>query len=611
MPPIQKPVTQKPTAGGKPAIQVPMLRVGKPVTPTIVKPATAPTKPVPIKVLPVAKASKEVVYPEIDVVKCLGDKALTVAKAKELLGWETEAMYAARTGEKISFGDDFMCKNIKGEKVRCWNNLSNRPFTEAHARELGQSVLTRDWADARNTREGEEEMTINGETISITKTAQIDSGQHRLTGLVFAGEEWVANKAHWIDKWPTEPTMEALLVFGVSDNKRVTQTLDNVRPRTLTDVLYTSPTFADLGTVEKRECSRMLAYATDLMWARVRAADAFIKYQSHAASLDFVDRHPKMVDCVAFIFKENKDRSLSNLRLSPGHSAAFLYLMGSCDSDNEEYSVGQPPSEKHLSWTYWDMSCQFWKLLSNIKDDRLLQVRKELQSLVDDETGQSGRAAEKHAIICKAWNVTVEHEGGEENITKEQVALEYGERDGRKVLVDQPNVGGIDMGPPKTLTEKPPTDVEIAEDKSAKQEARVKELDGKAKVNSTPTVKGTAELPLIKQLRELHQKYPGKTFLFVDADGARAWNEDAGTVAGVLKLKTIADKHQMRQCLVLPEIMDHAIESLMRAGHDVAMCSQAPNGDLMVEVQKPKPKLAAPKPAAKPPVKPVLRGGVK
>ncbi len=68
---------------------------------------------------------------------------LTVDEMKDILGWETETQYKKRKVEEDTakgkenckpehyiYGEDYHTKNIAGEKVRCTNNLNNRPFDE-------------------------------------------------------------------------------------------------------------------------------------------------------------------------------------------------------------------------------------------------------------------------------------------------------------------------------------------------------------------------------------------------------------------------------------------------------------------------------------------------
>lgn len=108
------------------------------------KPAAAPTTPVAAETRENAPSDMtEILYPEIELRKCLGDSAMTVAQAKELLGWEDEEEYAARLSGEVApdnekggkakskppvvkFGDVYDLVDHHNRKVRLWRNTNNR-----------------------------------------------------------------------------------------------------------------------------------------------------------------------------------------------------------------------------------------------------------------------------------------------------------------------------------------------------------------------------------------------------------------------------------------------------------------------------------------------------
>ena len=69
-------------------------------------------------------------------------------------------------------------------------------------------------------------ITVNGETIIVTRYADVDSGQHRGIGFLFACQIWEKGDIwNGIDPrklWPEMPTMECIIVYGVSSSPRVT-----------------------------------------------------------------------------------------------------------------------------------------------------------------------------------------------------------------------------------------------------------------------------------------------------------------------------------------------------------------------------------------------------
>jgi hypothetical protein len=157
---------------------------------------------------------RHVVYPEITVGKHIGPNALTAEQAKTLLLWETEEEYGARRLEdepslqkddpKVTFGERYLLKDSSGQKVTCWNNSNNRPFSESWARAIAQDILNKMWR-------------LNCETVIIGRTGQVLSGQHRLVGLVLAQQmRHGKNKDKWDTLWPDgeDPTLETLIAYG-------------------------------------------------------------------------------------------------------------------------------------------------------------------------------------------------------------------------------------------------------------------------------------------------------------------------------------------------------------------------------------------------------------
>ncbi len=435
---------------------------------------------------------KPIIYPKLGIWYCyLGGKEgpINIALAKKILGWESEAEYIQRVTSTMTDKEkakvnvkfkDYLLVDETGEKVKCWNNDKNRPFAEAHSRKLAQDILNRQWAGP-STMAGE---TVNGETIIISMTGRVTSGQHRLVAEVLAHQMWEGkNKNHWLSLWPTPPVIESLVAVGVSDSPKVIQTLDNTKPRTLSDTFYTSEIFQSLAPSEKRECSRMLEKAVEFLWVRSGAGtgtNSFSKYQTHSESRGFLDRHPKLLDCVTHLFGENKERSVSALKLSPGQCAGVLYVMGSSATDGDVYRNQETPSEEVIDWECWKDACNFWSLLSNSKDPQLDHVRKALGNLVDEDTATGGRIVEKFCVLAKAWNA---YRDGI-SLSEEELALEYVTRDDGKHLDEWPDFGGIDIGPKhKEPDAAPPTEEEIQKRKEEERQRHFAEMKKKLAAN--------------------------------------------------------------------------------------------------------------------------------
>ena len=349
-----------------------------------------------------------------------------------MLGWETEKEYQARmVAEKPDskpehwlFGDVFHCLDTDRQKVRCWNNANNRPFDMLWCEDLIHTILHGQWAGPLMVP-GE---TINGETVRVSRHARVLSGQHQGTALVLA-DEWLqksrAKSGNEADpKWPAwagheHPVIETIVITGLSEDERILRTIDYVKPRTTADMLYTMELFRQNTPTERKDMTRMLASAIDLLWARTDTKG----YKTHPEVVGFLERHRRLLKCVEHIFIENSvkgadgGRKISKLRISAGHASALCYLMA-CGSEktteySDEYRNESPPSEKNLDWTYWDRAQDFWTCLAGARD--FIPVRRALGQLVDsspgneDNQGLGGRTPEKLAILAKAWERYKDH----------------------------------------------------------------------------------------------------------------------------------------------------------------------------------------------------------
>lgn len=433
---------------------------------------------------------------------------LTATELKDMLGWETEPDFQARMvrekggapehylfGEAVVGSDGIVrpvhCRDTNGRKVVCWNNAGNRPFDQGWCEELIHTILYGQWAGP-HTLPGE---TINGETVRVSRYGRVLSAQHSGTACILA-DEWLkksrleaGNAA--CPKYPAwngqaEVFIEAIVVTGLSEDERVLQSIDYVRPRTLADMLYTMPTFRDNAPKERQELTRMLALAADLLWTRTKHQG----YRTHLEMSDFIKRHPHLMKCVEHLFALNRPlitggRKISVLRLSPGQCSALCYLMGSSGpgTDGDTYRNQSPPEEAGLDWSTWEEALDFWSRMASGppgNDTSMRPVRNALKRLFDSEPqddsnqGLGGRQNEKLAILAAAWRAFSDPDEEaltEDDLTEDgRLCLTYtntDERgnvptDGQIKLVTQAHFGGIDAmgigfaapdGPPPTLEE--------------------------------------------------------------------------------------------------------------------------------------------------------------
>lgn len=363
-------------------------------------------------------APREIIYDKYVTGLLVGDKALTGTLARKLLG-AGPAHEGAKEGV-FQLGE---------EKLFLSNNVRNRPLYSREA--LIQDILRKNWK-------------FNGEPIIIGKTGLILNGQHTLLALLEAIVIWKENPGHWKDWWQAEPTLEKAIVYGVSEEDAVVNTMDTCKPRTLKDVIYSSPLFKDLQAKGRRDCSRMTEYAIKLLWQRLGInKDAYRPTRTHAEAMAFLQGHPRVLQAVKHVYQEDgSDRKVGNY-ISSGTMAGMMYLMAISGSDRSTdektgYFDVQDATEKQLNFALWDKACEFVvEFAGMVKGLNPLR-----QAFLDLEG--SGTMAEKEGLLALAW---CEYADGKP-VTKSAVTLQYAtDEDGSKHLEENPLVGEIDLGP--------------------------------------------------------------------------------------------------------------------------------------------------------------------
>lgn len=405
-------------------------RIEVPEPPKAEKPKGAKSK----KVLPTSNKSvlnvAALKYPQKSTEICEGETAMTQEKMKELLGWEAEP----EVGEK--FGDEYLFKDLTGRKIRCNNNLRNRPLYMGLVDAYIQEHLRRRWR-------------FNGEPIIIGTGGQVLNGQHTLISGVMAEQHRVGEqKLYWSDFWKTEVTVEKLIVYGVEPTDEVINTMDTCKPRSIADVIYRSEYFTGMKGKDRRVVSRMADYAIRTMWERTWAKDnPFANIRTHSETLDYLNRHPKLLECIAHIFQEynvNKDWENNTKRFGAGYASAYLYLMGSSRSELEAHrDADGVMGEAKLDWTYWEQACRFWSYLANVKEKSFQPLRNAFAALNDSQTGTGATRQAKETLICKAWSVFITGQ----KLTEQNLKLKTRQDDeGHYELVEFLTTGGIDRG---------------------------------------------------------------------------------------------------------------------------------------------------------------------
>lgn len=574
--------------------------------PTVGKPTKPPRKNSRRNGRPAPSVTpRTIAHPEIDVKLFLAEEGnlITADYAKELLGWRV----TTERGE-AQFED------MAGDMIVCDHNLHNRPFDRKTALSYAQDQLNRHWADSRNTKPDDTEpMTLNGETIIIDRYGDVDSGQHRLIGLVFATQLWEGlgalgkkQKAHWRGLWPEAPSMEGIVVFGVSSNPRVKRTLDNVRPRDLGDVLYTSGIAVDKKPAERERLTRTLAYALRYLWYRVWGnLDSFNPAHTHSQMLDLLERHGgdtgRLVQAVKHITdedvmpKDREGRPIPNARrklsryVPPGTASALLYLMGCSKSSSDDYRNADPPNDSVLNWDTWGRALEFWTELAKCTAQGFKEIRAAFNGLVDPETGEGGGTpAERQAILAKAWTCWVSND----KILEKDVTLGdelyqiHKDAEGNvlsKHLVVHPPFGGIDGGEPEER-EEPGESREPGEEELELQGPQ----GGVRTETDDPAEEREArrQLDLAGQIAELKRQHPDKLLVFRRAGAYGAWGEDAEILKKVLK----ADLKKISGVLYTEfkaKNLAGNLLKLLKVGHKVALCEQTADGETVVKDYEP------------------------
>jgi len=437
---------------------------------------------------------KPVLYDQIRVKMCIGEKALTAAQAKKLLGWEAES-------EKNKFGPDYLLKDENGVKIRCNHNMRNRPYTPGNMESYKQEILRGNWY-------------FNGESRIISATGQLISAQHTLIALVMAVQEWTKHPDSY-PRWETEPTMETSIMLGVSDEDKVVNTVDTGKPRTLGEVIYRSPFFAEVAPKDRQRLSRICEYAVRQVWYRTGVGYAYAPglRKTHAEFLAFIEHHPRLLECVKHIFVEDGGERQISKYLSPGSASGLLYLMASSHTDPTEYRRADFPDEQFLDWTNWQKACDFFVLIAGASPE-IEALTEVLQKTIDSDQGSS--AAERVALIVKSWECYI----AGEPITPAALRLDYETDDeGWKTLAECPAVGGIDYGDPTDAGD--PTLEEIEQQKAeVRTEREAKKIAAKKKTKKTQVSdeKPSAKSPAKRSTRPSNEVV-GKVMWVCEEDG--------------------------------------------------------------------------------------------
>ena len=462
------------------------------------------------------KASKQtaqsLTYPEPRVKLCIGSNALDANKAKEILGWEEQADDTAVYIREIAK----LCK----KKVICQNNPKNRPLYGTVLYTLMQEILRGRWQ-------------FNGEPIILGRLRSVLNGQHTLISLVIA--DWQVQQDP--DKWPywqgKTPTIDKAVVVGVKEEDAIINTMDTCKPRSLADVIYRTSLFAKNTEQQQRMLARMCEHAIRLLWSRlgVSTSVAFALRRTHAEALDFLARHPKLLECVQHIYNISHEKQLQPY-IGPGSASALLYLMGSAGSEPSKYHHADVPSEDLLEWKLWDKACNYWVLLAGGDEAISQPVKKALAKLIEQGGGHRKQRA---AILVKGWLAYCD----DKPLAAKALSLQH-DSEGR--LLEQPSTGGIDLVEPdeiKVPVYNDPTPAEIKARAAEQRAARKRKKTGG---------KDTKTAPRQAAGKSKRRKTPGhysvKDWAWVQEPDGEVWRGRIVEITGKLVRLKVAQGHQ-------------------------------------------------------------------
>lgn len=474
-------------------------------------------------------AGRPVVYPELEAIICSGPNAITEEVMEKLLGWEVIPTGAGSDAEPLLVDEE-------GDKIRCTNNVNNRPFDIGTAKKYAQSILNKRWAGPNGNGK-----TVNGEAMIFGRTARVLSAQHRGVGFKLACQRWRKDPKAY-PQWPECPVLDSVVVRGVDESDETTQTIDDVRPQTLDDVLFRQDDlFQRIGEkpttqADRKAMCRFLTFAIRCVWDRtgvVRDAYSTDLKMTHGEALAFRDRHRGLEQAVEHIFVENVNNRLKGY-CSPGLASGLMYLMAASGTDTDRYlkKDAQERSEKQMDLSRWDKAEEFWVTFLQTTPD-FAAVRGAIADSFDPSIGAGGGRDEVTAILVKAWNSFVSNPASLTGKTdKEAKAImarilptyaveedkdEFDNPITIRTQVEFPNLGGIDTWKPK-VEEADEGDAKVEGDDEAGEETDAADEKPKEHVLSRE-----------EQLAKYRRLYRTKTLAFNDGKHLVFFGKDIST----------------------------------------------------------------------------------
>lgn len=457
-------------------------------------------------------------------------EAMTVDDAMELIGWTV-----------VEKGG--LLRDTTGQNIALEHNATNRPFRPGLSKRYLSEILRGEWY-------------LNGETIIFDADGKCQSGQHRLVAFIMAVETWKLQKAKWVKYHKKEPTLECLIVRGISTDDKVVNSIDLGQKRTLGDIIYRSELFGDgvslggsmegasatrskdatnviklpdLGMKQRQRLSNILAGSARLTW--LRATNKQVSDAPHfppSEAMNFIDDHPGLLYSVAFINLleggDKQDGSKVSRFISLGYAAGLFYLMSASGTDPDEWLEKGAGA---LDFKMQKKAQEFWTKLATgteLKAADPVYILRELLPKIN--AGSAVGRDEIVTTVIKAFNAYAD---GGKVTTKDLVVKKRIDENGLEKIVEMTRLGGIDVEGPEVATK--PEEIDTQETSDDREGERTSK--GKWSEGDTCWVKSPDKDHWFGTIVEVvkKEKGAGQDTAVIEDDSGKQWEETLGRLS--------------------------------------------------------------------------------
>lgn len=213
-------------------------------------------------------------------------------------------------------------------------NIHNRPFKAGLAQQYTLDILHGRWR-------------YNGESIILSKSGALISGQHRCFAVIKAEKLRQMAPAKY-PAWKGPVHIKQLIATGINDE--VADTTDQGEKRQHGDVIFRKGLFDEYMTgqnepefkqADKKKLAKDLSTALRVVWLRIGGASVtdFVRFPK-SEMLAFLEKHPRIKDCVIHVYRaDDLGSKLVCSTVSRAYMAAAMYLAMTAASDRSDYDV--------------------------------------------------------------------------------------------------------------------------------------------------------------------------------------------------------------------------------------------------------------------------------